>query len=82
MNQKQMTLKEMLATLGNQRFFKPSEISDKTWKEQFENFEWDVEIEMEPYHDGEFIDDGKTHVVEPKWRPALDADGCLILKRC
>lgn len=43
--------------------------------------QWNVEIEMEPYHDGEFIDDGKTHVVEPKWRPALDADGCLILKR-
>jgi hypothetical protein len=42
---------------------------------------WNVEIEMQPYHDGEFIDDGKTHVVEPKWRPALDADGCLILKR-
>jgi hypothetical protein len=36
---------------------------------------------MEPYHDGEFIDDGKTHIVEPKWRPELDADGCLILKR-
>jgi len=42
---------------------------------------WNVEIEMEPYHDGEFIDDGKTHIVEPKWRPALDVDGCLILKR-
>jgi hypothetical protein len=45
-NQKQMTLKEMLATLGNQRFFKPSEISDKTWKEQFKNLEWDVEIDI------------------------------------
>ena len=42
---------------------------------------WNVEIEMEPYYDGEFIDDGKTYVVEPKWRPALDADGCLILKK-
>ena len=45
-NQEQMTLKEMLATLGNQRFFKPSDISDKTWKEQFANLEWDVEIDI------------------------------------
>jgi hypothetical protein len=43
--------------------------------------EIEVEIEMEPHYDGEFIDDSKTHIVEPKWRPALDADGCLILKR-
>jgi hypothetical protein len=42
---------------------------------------WDVEIEMEPYYDGEFIDDGKTHIVEPKWRPKFDANDCLILKR-
>lgn len=43
--------------------------------------EWDVEVEMEPYHDGEFIEDGKTHVVEPKFRPVLDADGYLIFKK-
>jgi hypothetical protein len=43
--------------------------------------EIEVEIVMEPYHDGEFIDDGKTHIVEPKWRPKFDEDGCLILKR-
>jgi hypothetical protein len=43
--------------------------------------EWDVEIVMEPYHDGDFIGDGKTHVFEAKWKPNLDSDGCLILKR-
>ena len=43
--------------------------------------EWDVEIEMEPYHDGDFIDDGKTHIIQAKLRPRLDSDGCLILKR-
>ena len=43
--------------------------------------EWDVEIVMEPYHDGDFIGDGKTHVFEAKWKPTLDSDGCLILKR-
>lgn len=43
--------------------------------------QWDVEVEMEPYYDGEFIEDFKTHVVEPKFRPVLDADGYLILKR-
>lgn len=43
--------------------------------------EWLVEIEIEPYHDGDFIDDGKTHIIEAKLRPRLDSDGCLILKR-
>jgi hypothetical protein len=43
--------------------------------------EWDVEIEMDPYYDGEFIDDGKTHIIEPKWKPRLDPNDCLILKR-
>ena len=43
--------------------------------------EWDVIIEMEPYHDGDFINDGKTHIIEAKLRYRLDSDGCLILKR-
>lgn len=42
--------------------------------------EWDVIIEMEAYHDGDFINDGKTHIIEAKLRPRLDSDGCLILK--
>ena len=32
--------------LGGQRFFKPSEISTKTWKEQFKNLEWEVEVDI------------------------------------
>lgn len=43
--------------------------------------EWDVIIEMEAYHDGDFINDGKTHIIEAKLRPRLDSGGCLILKR-
>ena len=43
--------------------------------------EWDVIIEMGAYHDGDFINDGKTHIIEVKLRPILDSDGCLILKR-
>lgn len=35
-----------LSEMGNTRFLKPSEISDKTWKEQFKNLEWDVEIDV------------------------------------
>ena len=65
----------------------PFEKSGKTYQQLTDSYikslqqtEWDVLIDMEPYHDGEFIDDGKTHIIEPKWRPALDADGCLILK--
>ena len=46
--------------------------------------EWDVEIEMEPYVAcdlEDFINDGKTHIIETKLRHQLDSDGCLILKR-
>jgi len=31
---------------GNQRFFKPSEISKQTWKETFEDMEWDLDIDI------------------------------------
>jgi hypothetical protein len=54
---------------------------DHLYKGKRKQTEWDVEIEMEPYHDGEFVDDGKTHIFEPKWKPLLDENGCLILKR-
>jgi len=39
-------IKESLDRLGNQRFFKPSEISTKTWKEQLKDYEWDMEIDI------------------------------------
>ena len=35
-----------LNELGGKRFFKPSEISTKTWKEQFKNLEWEVEVDI------------------------------------
>jgi len=35
-----------LANDGNQRFLKPSEITTKTWKDELEGFEWDVEVEV------------------------------------
>lgn len=38
----QMELNEQ----GNQRFFKPSEISDKTWKEFFKDLEWELEVDI------------------------------------
>jgi len=63
-------------------------IQDKPFGEIFNDFiqslqqtEWIVEIEMVPYHDGNFVDDGHTHIIEVKSRPALDDDGCIILKR-
>lgn len=31
---------------GNQRFFKPSELNDKTWKDVFKDLEWDVEVDV------------------------------------
>ena len=39
-------VRDELSPLGNQRFFKPSDISDKTWKELFKNFEWECEVEV------------------------------------
>ena len=62
----------------------PKPDSDKLRDELIQSLqqtEWDVESEIELYHDGDFIDDGKTHIIEAKLRPRLDSDGCLILKR-
>lgn len=38
-------VKEMSAQ-GNQRFFKPSEVDSKTWKEFFKDLEWEIEINV------------------------------------
>jgi mRNA-degrading endonuclease HigB of HigAB toxin-antitoxin module len=73
-NQKQMTLKEMLATLGNQRFFKPSEISDKTWKEQFKNLEWDVEIDIT----GESVDTRVRNATKFAILQAVQSDPTML----
>lgn len=42
----QEELREALKKLGDQRFFKPSNIDDRTWKDQFENLEWELEIDI------------------------------------
>jgi hypothetical protein len=39
-------LQESLNAQGNQRFFKPSEVDDKTWKELFKDLEWELEVEV------------------------------------
>ena len=40
------SVKQELSQLGNQRFFKPSDISDKTWKDLLGDFEWKVNVEI------------------------------------
>ena len=42
----QQEVKGELQKQGNQRFFKPSDISDKTWKELFKDIEWNLEVEV------------------------------------
>lgn len=42
----QAQIQDELKSLGNQRFFKPSDLDDKTWKEVFKDFEWEVEVEV------------------------------------
>lgn len=39
-------LGESLSGMGSQRFFKPSEISDKTWKTQLKDLEWELEVDI------------------------------------
>jgi hypothetical protein len=39
-------VKKELAPLGNQRFFKPSEIEDVEWKSVLKDLEWDVEVNI------------------------------------
>lgn len=37
--------KTNLEAMGTQRFFKPSEIPDETWKDLFKDLEWEVEVD-------------------------------------
>lgn len=45
-------MQSTMAPLGNRRGFVPDELSDKTWKEQFKDLEWEVEVDVT----GESID--------------------------
>lgn len=60
---------------------------EEKWKESviqsLQQTEWDVEIEMEPVFDIEYPNNGyRTEKFnKTEYRPKLDADGCLILKR-
>lgn len=40
------SVKGELNSMGNYRFFKPSDLDDKTWKEEFKDLEWDVEVDI------------------------------------
>lgn len=42
----QANVKDMLTEQGNQRFIKPSEVSDKTWNDIFEDLEYSVQVEI------------------------------------
>lgn len=39
-------IQAQLGTLGNQRFIVPSDVDDKTWKEWFKDFDWEIEVEV------------------------------------
>lgn len=39
-------VKEELAPMGGQRFFKPSDTENKTWKSLLKDLEWDLEIDI------------------------------------
>ena len=46
MNDYQSGLKNKLNEMGNTRFFKPSDVPTKTWKEQFKDLEWEVDVDV------------------------------------
>jgi len=46
LEQEAMGVERELGVLGNERFFKPSEISTKTWKDIFKDFEWIADVEI------------------------------------
>jgi len=44
--QAQAHVKSQMEQLGDQRFIKPSDTDDQTWKDTFKGFEWDCEFEI------------------------------------
>ncbi len=46
LEQDQAEVKDSLSVMGNQRFLKPSDIPDKTWKKVFKDFEWTSEVDI------------------------------------
>ena len=42
----QTQIKKELVVSGNQRFLKPSDLEDITWKDIFKDLEWDVDVEI------------------------------------
>lgn len=47
MRQDEITgVQEELVPQGNQRFFKPSDVEDITWKEFFKDLEWEIEVDI------------------------------------
>lgn len=38
-------IQQSLQDQGGQRFFKPSQLDDRTWKEQFKDLEWELEVD-------------------------------------
>jgi len=39
-------IQSQLSEMGNERFFKPSEADDKTWKDIFKDLEWELEVDI------------------------------------
>lgn len=46
LQQEMAGVKQELGQLGNQRFFKPSEVDSKTWKEILKDYEWTPIVEV------------------------------------
>jgi hypothetical protein len=60
--------------------YKKYKSKENQFLESIQKKEWDIEIDASLHYINNFIDDGKTHIIDPVWKPTLDSEGCLILK--
>lgn len=44
--QNEASFRDTAAKMGSQRFFAPDQIDTKTWKEQFKDLEWEIEVDI------------------------------------
>lgn len=51
MQNETQSLQQDLNAMGNQRFIKPSDVEDTTWKEVFKDLEWELEVKIDRRND-------------------------------
>lgn len=78
----EQALRAGFANLGNQRFFKPSDVNKKTWKKMLEGFVWDLEVDIT--QEGQMVQEAMTTlnsalkiVVTPEYKENAEAQAIV-----